>query len=506
MPGAKPSQEEPAPRWTWRWALILLLLFFLRLLFLTDDPLLVSPSGMYLSDEGWYSKAATQLFYAGQIEQATDFVPITHTPGYTALQLALFELASPQLWLLRGLSLLSFLLGGLALFFRSERELGHSTGLLFAFALLSNLLLCSLSVLAIPDSVAFGGALLCLALLPTGDEPSLRDWLFVGGCGLLGAIKFSYLPMALWAALVVGLRGQSLLRRPSLSKKQLQLWLLLLCPLALGAGIYLGARERWPQAWQAFTELNLEGRRVQKLWWVPLNAIAALGADLWSTGALGLAYFVLRVQLKAEGQPLRHPWVPPIFVLATLNFGMRAFISYHPPRYGLLTYLLILLLSLVVLPSAARRWGKTRARHYWLCAMLLGQLPNVAMLAWHGLSRNTLDSSVTAIRRQIKGQSSGFDQAVVLYGSGSASLVALEAPWIRSVDISPDPERMCERLARYGPGFLLLHDRKAKESQAIKHLQTCSPTISLEEIAAYEALNNYYSQGPLRLHRISRSP
>lgn len=503
---AKESQQDPPKGASWRWALLLLLLFSLRLFFLVGDPLLISPSGMYLSDEGWYSKAASQLFDGGQLDQDSDFVPITHTPGYTALQLLLFRLALPRLWLLRGLSLLALSLGGLALYRRIARELDRERALLFALAMLSNLLLCSLSVLAIPDSVAFGGTLLCLALLADPRAPSPRDWLFVGACGTLGSIKFSYLPLALWAALLIALRSPQGPRRPSLTREQLGRGLLIVCPLALGAAVYLGARETWPQAWQAFTELNLQGRRVQNLLLVPLNAIAALGADLWSTGALGLAYFVARLCFKAKESPLRHPWAKAIFVLAFLNLGMRAFISYHPPRYGLLTYLLVLLLSLVVLPSATQRWGKAAARKFWLYALLLGQLPNLAMLGWHGLSTDSLSPAVSSIRQEIEQRSSPSNNSIILYGSGSASLIALDAPRIRSVDISPDPARMCERFAHYGPGFLLLHDRKAEESQAAKHLRGCSPQLSLREIGRYKVLNNYYSQGPLRLYQISREP
>lgn len=491
---------------TWRrqglaWAL-LLLLFGLRFVALAKDPVLVSPSGMYLTDEGWYSKAAKNLIMLGHADASQDFVPITHTFGFVSLCRLLFEQFGLSLVVLRGFNLMISGVGLVFLCLSVQRQWGRRYAYLLGLALIANLLLISLTRMALPDTTAF--ALLTLAMASVISAKG-RWSLELTGLGLAIAMSFvktSYLPVTLWFAFLFAIHPAQLRHRPR------PWWRRGLFPALALAGLGLGYAEiyrRYPEAWAMFSQLNLQGRMVQDpLRWV-MNLAYAVGADLWSTGVLGLGLFTL-VEIRQLGFKawFKDPKVRALLLLLGLNFSARSLIWYHPPRYGLITALGIILLSLSALEAATARSPQRgpKLRRHWLGWGLLGQLPLGLALAQNGFPGDSLHRATKNVIQKIHAHP---HQPKILYGSGTASAVSLSFPKLRAVDISDHPQDMCTRIERYGDGFLLVDDRKQEQFKLLATLDQCPDNITLRPLLQTTVLNNYYRQGPWRLYTLSRT-
>lgn len=496
------AQRSGSPRRLLAW-LLLLGLFALRFVHLAQDPILVSPSGMYLTDEGWYSKAAQNLLRLGHADASADFVPITHTFGYVLVCKAIFDLSGPSLLALRTFNLLLSGLGVFCLCWSLRARWGDHLAYCLCLGLLCNLLLISLTRLALPDTTAF--ALLTLALAAQ-IAAKQRTWLAIPAWSMalaLSFIKTSYLPVTLC---LIALRAKAHLRPHqkglrAITFASLASCILPLVPLALGyAWIYLN----YPSAWAMFSELNLQGRLVKDpLQWI-MSLGYALGADLWSTGSLGFALMVLiHARNTGFGPFARIPAVQALGLVLGLNFLARSIIWYHPPRYGLVTALAILLLSLLSLQEqiAMRASDKKKLTTQWLGWGLLGQIPLGVALMINGYSGNSMQLATEAIVQEVHARP---HHPKLLYGSGSASFVSLFSSTLQALDISDRAQSMCARVAHYGEGFLLVDDRKERDFDLLKTLKGCPEGMSTSLINSYPILNNYYDQGPWRLYLLSR--
>lgn len=484
--------------------LLLLGCFSLRFVALSHDPVLVSPSGMYLTDEGWYSKAAQNFRLLGHPDASSDFVPITHTFGEVGLCRVVFDLFGQSLLALRAFHLLLSGLGIFCLCWSIRARWGQQLAYCLGLGLLCNLLLISLTRLALPDTSSFALLTLALAARIAAKQHRGMDLLSLGLAISLSFVKTSYLPVTLW---LIWMSAQTRLHRErsglrSISLRSVSTCILSLLPLGLGyVWIYLHHQE----AWAMFSELNLQGRMVQgPLQWL-LNLGYALGADLWSTGSLGLSLFTItHARSRGVKSFIRDPHVKALGLLLGLNFLARSMIWYHPPRYGLVTALVILLLSLIALKqqsdaAPSRRSDITRK---WMIFALVGQLPLAVAIAQNGYSGNSMQDAsedfIQAIRKHP-------EQPKILYGSGSASFVSLFSPELRAVDVSDRAQDMCERVSHYGPGFLMVDDRKEHDFELRKALSGCPDKITLTPIRSHQVLNNYYRQGPWRLFILSGS-
>lgn len=504
MPRANPRTQPVAPVGGIAWAL-LGLVFALRFAALAQDPILVSPSGMYLTDEGWYAKAAQNLLRLGHADASKDFVPITHTFGYVYLCRFVFDHIGQSLLALRTLNLILSGTGIACLCWQVRARWGPSLAFRLGLALVFNLLLISLSRMALPDTTAFALMTLAMAGLLVRRRTS---WIDLGSLLLattLSFIKTSYLPVTLWFALVLAfqhLDQTSPHARPKLTGRSLLLLLFPVSALVLG---YCWIHANYLEAWEMFSALNLQGRMVQgPIQWL-LNLGYALGADLWSTGSLGLATFIL---IRAKGLGFRTFFkdrkVRGLSLLLSLNLLARSLIWYHPPRYGLITALAVIFLSLIALQASITTSPQrtTKLRYHWLGWWLLGQIPLCVALALNGYSGDSMRLATQEILQSVQEHP---EQPRLLYGTGSASFVTLASNTLRPIDISDRPETMCARVKDYGPGFLLVDDRKERDFQLMKSLQQCRDPLFLTPVAAHLVLNNYYKQGPWRLYLLSRA-
>lgn len=484
------------------WAL-LALVFSLRFVALAQDPLLVSPSGMYLTDEGWYAKAAKNLVILRRADASRDFVPITHTFGYVYLCKLIFE---HELSLL-ALRFFNLTLSGASvacLCWSIRNRWGDRLAQGAGIALSCNLLLISLTRLALPDTTAF--ALFTLAM--AGIIPARRSvWLDLGCLSVAVAISFiktSYAPATLWFTLVLAvmqLRKRDAPIRPKLTLRGLLSFALPLIALILGYGwIHLEYRE----AWDMFSSLNLQGRMVQgPIQWF-LNLGYALGADLWSTGSLGLLIcLILQTRQFGFKAFCKDPKVRALGLLLGLNFLARSLIWYHPPRYGLITALALVLLSLLAQqktisnhPHQVKKLGR-----HWLGWFLVGQLPLCVAILQNGYSGDSMRNAVNSMATEIEALP---HHPRVLYGTGSASYVSLFLPELHAVDVSENEKDLCSRIAHYGPGFLLVDDRKERDLDLMTKLDRCDAPMIRRELTSHLVLNDYYRQGPWRLYSLSR--
>lgn len=499
--------------------MLLAALFALRFVHLAQDPLLVSPSGMYLTDEGWYSKAAKNLFTLGRADASTDFVPITHTFGYVTLCKLIFDQFGLSLWVLRATSLILSGAGILWLCVSVRARWGQRMALGVAVVLVCNVLLISLTRLALPDTAAFALLTIATAALIPKQRSLFLDLICLSLAAALSFIKTSYLPVTLWLTLIcVAVR----LDRPMVTRHGVFAVLYVFAPIILG---YRWIYFTYENAWAMFSELNLQGRMVNgPVQWI-LNLGYALGADLWSTGSLGFALLMF-VDVRQAGTKVyfRDRKVQALGLLVALNFLSRSLIWYHPPRYGLVTALAILGLSLF----ANQKHAASRPKHgaaivgRWVAAFCLGQLSLCIALIQNGHSGDTMRQATQAIVQRIRSHPK---HPQVLYGSGTASYVALFYPTLQAVDISDQPDVLCARFEHYGPGFLLVDDRKARDFKLLSHLAQCpgkrrgeppyertherthERTYELEvrALAEHQVLNNYYEQGPWRLYKLTRT-
>lgn len=483
------------------WAL-LVFLFCLRFSALAQDPLLISPSGMYLTDEGWYNKAAKNLVTLGHADARQDFVPITHTFGFVLLGRIIFDRFGLSLLALRVFNLLFSGAGTFFLCWNVTKRWGHRYAFFLCIALVSNLLLISLTRLALPDTTAFAFLTLAMALLIRTRSPG-RDLCCLGLAIAMSFLKTSYLPVTLWFTLVIAL-GPAFLRKgpPSLQNKWRSALTLSLPLLILGLG-YGWIHQSYLEAWAMFSELNLRGRMVQDpLRWF-MNLAYAIGADLWSTGSLGLAILgFIHARRLGFRTWLGMRTVQALLLLLGLNFLARSLIWYHPPRYGLVTALAVLCMSLLTLRASiiTSPDQTTTLQRQWLGWGLFGQLPLCFALAHNGVSGDSIQRATKSIVKQIRAHP---EQPLVLYGSGTASLVSLSWPELKAVDISDSPEEMCARVRHYGDGFLLVDDRKQEQFGLLANLARCGGPVNLTPLTSALVLNNYYRQGPWRLYRLS---
>lgn len=495
QPGLAQAQSNPH----WGWGLGLGLLLLLRLVWIDLDPLLVSPSGLYLTDEGWYSKAGRHLALLAQVDGARDFVPITHTFGYSWLCVALFAAFGVGLLPLRLLSAgatigaIAFLSG------KVKQRWGAWPGILVGLGLSGNLLVFSLSRLAIPDTLAFAILIIIFALLISPPRSAMTESITGLLSAVLALIKLSYLPVSLWCAAL--LAYPHLVARPRSTTGLARGLVLFLAPLLVIALCYAFIHTSYPEAWAMFSNLNLRDRMVDgPIQWI-LNIGYAIGADLWSTGALALAWFALQDRGRREESLLRDPVAQALLALVGLNLCARSLIWYHPPRYGLVTLLCVLLLSVRVLVRNSDEEGRPSLRA-WLLCLAIGQLPLIATLGIHGYSKDSMQRASQKIHHAI--EASNLPNKMI-YGSGTASWLALLYPELRAVDISDHPPTMCERIENFGEGFLIIDQRKQKDFQLKKNLESCRPALTLEPLWQGTVLNNYYKQGPIRLFQITRA-
>lgn len=491
-------------RRSWPWALALASLFALRVWALDQDPLLVSPSGLYLTDEGWYSKAARQIVQWNIQEVSTDFVPITHTFGYTWLCVAVFKLAGVSLWSLRALSLSLSGLGLIALSWSVARRWGARAARWLALGLTLNVLLISLTRLAIPDTVAFALCGVTMALLLACRTQTWLRPLCAVFAVFLSIIKLSYLPVTIWFCTMLACHfiRWPLSKTPNRSRILAAFSLLL--PLGLCTGIYAAIARVYPKAWAMFSNLNLRDRMVTNpLEWIA-NLFYAVGADIWSTGSIGLVG-LLALQSRVAPRPFwRQREGQALLLLLALGWSARSLIWYHPPRYGLVSALVFLMLSILSTRDAIRQAPTHLSRHTrrWVLALMLGQLPQLGALMLHGHSGDSMQRSASQLAQTI----AQIDAPTgTLYGSGSASFIALLHPQLRSVDIADTTSDMCTRIDHFGPGYLVIDDRKAEQFKIQHSLSQCQPDVLLEALGQWQVLNNYYRQGPWRLYRLSRT-
>lgn len=486
----------------WGWALTLLALFALRFVWLDQDPLLVSPSGLYLTDEGWYTKAAQNLLRWGQADAAQDFVPITHTWGYTWLSLQIFRVFGIALYPLRAFGVLVCAASTGVLAWSLHQQWSPRAARMLSLALGCNLLLISLSRFAIPDSLAFGVLTFLLAALVRRETYPVLDWVAALLSVAAVLLKLSYLPVTLWTAtLLAFLHGQSYLntRRSSTFARGI---VLSVTPLVLTGTAYFLIHRAYPQAWAMFSDLNLRDRFVGGPGEWMANIFYAIGADLWSTGAMGWIIFLILRARQSNALHWRQAPVLALLVLAGLNFAARSFIWYHPPRYGLLTYLVLALLSIYAAQPNALSQKIPRS---WIVCFMAGQLPQLIALCLNGYSGDSMQRSAKAMIQLMQRSA---PEPTHIYGTGTASYFSLFAPQYRAVDISDERSTMCARLKVYGDGFLVVDTRKAQDFSILSIIPSCGSGLELTKIDEKIVLNNYYHQGPWTLYHLSgtRSP
>lgn len=460
---------------------------------------------MYLTDEGWYTKAAKNLVMLGHADASTDFVPVTHTYGFVLLCRLLFDQFGVNLLLLRGLNLALSGAGVLFLCWGTARRWGPHLAYCVGLGLVCNLLLISLTRLALPDTTAFALFTLAVATRLPVKRRVWQDLVCVVLAIALSFVKTSYLPASLWLTLVCAMQnkqGSPGLGRFTIAVRRSWMVALLLVLLALG---YSWIHTNYPIAWAMFSQLNLDGRMVKNpIQWF-LNLGYAIGADLWSTGSLGLAIFVGIYARKIGTKTfLGDHKVQALALLLCLNFLVRSLIWYHPPRYGLVSALAVLGLSVLALQRAlaSTEAPPVKLGSQWLGWMLAGQLPLAVALAQNGVSGDSMRQGARAI---VETMNAHPQVPQILYGTGTASYVALFSPKLHAIDISERAKDLCARIAHYGSGFLLVDDRKAQDFELFEHLLQCPGELRLKELASYQVLNNYYHQGPWRLYQLSWS-
>jgi hypothetical protein len=479
------------------------------------DPILVDPSGVYLTDEGWYSKSALLLARDGIIQRDSDFDFFTSTPLYTIILYSGFLIFDSTLPVARFAAMLVYS-AGLSAFLVSIYRSQHyriSIGIIF-FAIAINIYSLAQGRLALTDTVATGFALGSTAcwIIYRGQKWAIILSLLLTASAFLTKSSYLYFIVSIAALWFWSAYDDY---RAGYRKSALVLACATFLTLATCVSVSLGIAAYFSEDYALFSKNfnRLVGFNLKEIIYWQAKSLFNM---LTSTGTLAVtmaavaAIFVLwrsnrakLIQLLSEKATLACLLM---VTLGTIQFG---FSTYQPARYYLFTIAPITATGIALAWAAGeasrrvRLWiGVLMVAHIAVQIVSLERAANRRQTPMYTSVTSTSLSDATKDLADAVVQHAGGDRSrIFILGHGEAALLALADQRIRPLDfegVGP----LCHRIELWHPEFLLVSEN-GPPSKYFNEVAECPEIKQLRPITSVLALGNYYNAGHLVLYTIT---
>lgn len=511
MTRSKPGSPQLSRRIIAYWiaGLCLLLLIASYGVDLWADPPLLTPCGVFLTDEGWYSKSARHWVLHGQWPPTDDFSPITHTFLQVWLQIAVFRLAGTGLWILRAVTAGIWVLStGILLRCIAQRE-SMKESLALWLCLLGHPLLWTFGRFAIADPLALSATAIVIGTHTLALQN--RGWDLVALIFALAAALFKLSYAFVIPAVALAMLWREFQRAP---KQRAWLWTILSIVGTFGLfGLTIRLiANAFPLAWKTFSDMNVHDRMVHgPLEWL-LNIGEMIAHDLWHTGmfglALGLIYLGLRRQLAFQSDPR----LPILGFILLGGWLQRSILAFHRPRYAIFVALVLSIATWIVV--AKLRKNRDFDHSLWIGASLLWAAGQgiLAFRAFDGQKPSyTLHHSAQEVVQTIQEHqaSQGFDPKrnpkTVILGRGEAAMISLYNDHFEVVELSSNAQTLCRRIKNRDPSYLFIDQAWSTQWELKSRLNQCpKAAYDLQKLGQWQVLDNYFHQGPWTLYALTR--
>jgi 4-amino-4-deoxy-L-arabinose transferase-like glycosyltransferase len=473
-----------------------------RFVALTHDPAyaIVSPSATFLTDEGWYTKAAQLDAKFGQYTQIGDFVWLSHNPLFTLLVRLSFAIFGVSAEAARAVSGVSWIVA-ISAFYLICRTTQPRTIALGACALVSltlhNLTYSRLALIE-PSATAFTLVGILLWVRFPRSVPAAPFVLALGSAAVFCKVSFLFSLIAV-SMLVAGDGVMSF--REGRKGRAALLWVLVAANAYVTWLLHQRAIAWAGEAGELFHRWHVAPRSGgMQIKPVIGNEMKMLYKLFEATGApviTGAALFALAFLGRARKLRPRFPVSRATLALLLWGVGGCTFFGLfgtQSPRYFYFALFPITYVALMLAREVAgdRRWPTALV----LLIVLHGatQLEGYVLWARRANRWSARDMAQDIIRRmEIPADA---DEAILM--GGTASNVALHDARIRPLDFRPE-DFLPERLEHWRPRFLV-----ASKSNAERALEFAPDVIErLELVAQYRLMENYYTQEDhvlLRIH------
>lgn len=494
-----------AHRWfTWSLALLLLATVAVRFVRLDLDPPygIVSNSGTFLTDEGWYGKSAQLHAKFGDWTSEHDLVWYSHNALFTALQAAVFSAFGVSLIVARIISVVSFVIS-IGAFYSICRTTQPRPIALMTCLLVSVTL----------HNLAYSR----LALIePTGTAASLvalmfwvrfrwRWWavsLSMAFAGVAFFMKISFIYTVCAVSMLNGFDAVMQARAKEWRRFAVTLGLVLAWIAAIN--VAHGMVVEWAGRDGAiFQKWHVQGRMESVVKpAVLLNELKMFYKLVYATGAptltVCLAFGVLFFFIKQRFRPAL-PVPRATMAMVLWGVGGAAFFGLfkgQPPRY-----LYFVLFPLVYTTMIVARYV-VGTRNWRLVSLFLLFVHSAVQFPGYyewlkrkpGVSRTSAFDCAKDVMRRIGANRS--DEPIVLMG-GTASYVAFFGNNVRPIDYRVG-DFIDLRLDRWKPEYLL-----TQVSVSGLLLDFCPNRVAgIESLATYRVMDNYYTEEDFELVRI----
>lgn len=469
---------------------------------------IVSSSGDFESDEGWYTKSALLQTRFGVWEQPYDLTVFTHNVLFSSLLRIAFAFGGATLTTARALSVLASVVAIGAFFVLIRQALPRFPALIATCLVAVTLSNVTYARMAIREPLGTACSLLALATWVRARRglPLRAAWSLALA---LAAVLVKVIFVFTLLTLMVLWLGDAARHWPQRRGRALALGLVVLAALCTCGGMLALLRWGWADNWRAYIDLAMvpmlqEYRAGLSLpvtelraWFWTLPRVT--GPPFWPLLLLGVGGVLLLRHWPH--QPWRYLTRADTAMLLWGLLGITALggFWYQPLRYFFfvmfpLAHGLVTCLTSLVPPQ---RWRGACVG--LLIVHLLGQTPGfVRWLTRPDLfSQARMAHEVTALmRREVA--------APVLMGR-RAALVALFDPDVRPIEVAWLPRQgytLSDRVAYWHPHFFLGPPSESREVAT----QCAAQITALQPMARYTVMDNYYSHADLVLYRLAYAP
>lgn len=497
-----------------------------RYLFVAVDPPygIVSQSGTFLTDEGWWTKNAQLWAKFGVMRNAYDSNLITHSAAFTVLMAVLFEVLGPDLWTARYAAITASVLSLVVLYAIARMALAREAALLVVIASAITLHQVTYARMAIIES--FGTLWSILAIYWLVAEPHrLRNQLLSLGLAVIAVLtKTTFAFTLLTVTVVLACRALGKWRSGDIRAASSTSFSIL---VALAAAFLLRAFVGYLFPEEAIVASHAIGDRVKD------TSLQAVLSNEWRAASYVVTSFNWRALFVAMGLGLLWAGIrrmsghridlPPeasIVALWTLAgvFAFGAF-AYQPPRYFYFVSLSAPLIAIVLVDQAGKAYGWRALSIAVMTAVVslhaASQLPHYRTWYWRGGSASFTEMA-RAFASQIEREAANEGRVQIVVMGPTSSVLSLFGLRLRPTDfgpIAPFPvaqskaligreDDVCSRAEFWRPQYTV-----GPENKIPALAETCPQFVQgEEEIGRRRVMNQWYFKADFVLRRVTYRP
>lgn len=487
----------------WEWVLLgaLLLAVGARFVRLEIDPPynIISNSGEFLTDEGWYTKSAQLHAKFGEWTSEHDMAWFSHTSLFSLVESVAFSLFGVGVRVARLVSVVASCVS-LAAFYLMLRTIQPRAVALATCLIAAIALPCfAYSRMALVEPLGIAASMTALAAwvrLPRG-VPACGAGLLLAAAAYFVKVSFIFTFVAL---VLLSLGEAALLVRDRRRGAALAVLALAALVPAAAAAAQAHVSALAPEQSATFVQWHVKSRVDELSFDSVVYSEAKVAFKLATTtgcltlfviGVLGTIALVIRDRHLPGLPRTRTTWALLLWGLGGASFF--GLFEYQPPRYLLFAVFPIVFIAVSVVRDLPPR-DRWCLRVMLLLAVHAGaQIPGYA--AW--LGRGSLASADAASRSAVaKMDLTGAEGGVGVIG-GTASFLGLYDERIRPLDYRHEDE-LASRVQRWRPRYLVTFP------DAAQFIVINCPGIveRIEEVSPLHYMDNYYTPQDVTLYRI----